>query len=111
MDRLDKYRQIIEKVLSDYAAVPYVHGEFKSEILFDRQRDRYALINVGWNNERRVHGCILHLDIIEGKIWIQRDGTESGIALDLEQAGVPREDIVLGFREAFLRPHTGYAAR
>ncbi len=67
-------------------------------------------MNVGWNNGRRVHGCIIHVDIIEGKIWIQRDGTESGTALDLEEAGVPKGDIVLGFREPELRPYTGYAA-
>ncbi len=110
MDTLDRYREIIEQVLSDYAAVPYAYGEFETEIIFDQKRDRYLLINMGWNNGRRVHGCIIHIDIIEGKIWIQRDGTESGIALDLEEAGVPKEDIVLGFREPELRPYTGYAA-
>ncbi|MGK7876991.1 MAG: XisI protein [Xenococcaceae cyanobacterium] len=109
MDTLDRYREIIEKVLSDYAAVPYAYGEFETEIIFDKKRDHYLLINVGWNNGRRVHGCIIHVDIIEGKIWIQRDGTESGIALDLEEAGVPKGDIVLGFREPELRPYTGYA--
>ena len=110
MDTLDKYRKIIEQVLSDYAAVPYAYGEFETEIIFDQKHDRYLLVNVGWNNGRRVHGCIIHLDIIEEKIWIQRDGTENGIALDLEEAGVPKEDIVLGFREPELRPYTGYAA-
>jgi hypothetical protein len=30
------------------------------------------------------------------------------VALDLVEAGVPREDIVLGFRPADIRPYTGY---
>ncbi len=34
------------------------------EIIFDQKRDRYLLINVGWNNGRQVHGCIIHFDII-----------------------------------------------
>ena len=110
MDTLDRYRKIIEQVLSDYAAVPYAYGEFETEIIFDQKRNHYLLINMGWNNGRRVHGCIIHIDIIEGKIWIQRDGTESGIALELEEAGEPKEDIVLGCREPELRPYTGYAA-
>jgi len=110
MDTLDKYRKIIEQVLSDYAAVPYVNGKFLTETIFDQKCDHYLLINVGWHNGRRVHSCIIHLDIIEGKIWIQQDGTESGIALDLEELGVPKEDIVLGFREPELRIYTGYAA-
>jgi hypothetical protein len=77
--------------------------------VFDRDRDRYLLIDVGWDGKRRVHGCIVHIDIIDGKLWIQRDGTEQGIALDLEQAGIPKEHIVLGFREPELRQYTGYA--
>jgi len=109
MDSLETYREIVERVLSDYAAVPYAHGDFETEVVFDRDRDRYLLIDVGWDGKRRVHGCIVHIDIIDGKPWIQRDGTEQGIALDLEQAGIPKEHIVLGFREPELRQYTGYA--
>ena len=109
MDSLETYREIIERVLSDYAAVPYAHGDFQTEVVFDRDRDRYLLIDVGWDGKRRVHGCIVHIDMINGKLWIQRDGTEQGIALDLEQAGIPKEHIVLGFREPELRQYTGYA--
>ncbi|MBA3924360.1 MAG: XisI protein [Nostocaceae cyanobacterium] len=110
MDNLDAYRQIIEKILVDYAAVPYAYGEIETEAVFDQKNDRYLLVNVGWDDERRVHGCIIHLDIINGKIWIQRDGTEHGIALDLTEAGVPKEHIVLGFREPEVRQYTEYAS-
>jgi XisI protein len=51
-------------------------------------------MDVGWDKDRRVHGCLVHIDLIDGKIWIQRDGTEDGIAADLERAGIPKEDIV-----------------
>ena len=43
------------------------------------------------------------------KIWIQRDGTEDGIATDLEAAGVPKSDIVLAFHPQRLRKYTEYA--
>jgi hypothetical protein len=46
-----------------------------------------------------IHGCVLHLDIKKGKIWIQHDGTEVGIANELVNLGVPKEDIVLAFHE------------
>ncbi len=59
---------------------------------------------------RRRPGCLLHLYIVNGKIWIQRDGTEDGVALELEEAGVPREDIVLAWHPPHLRPYTDYAA-
>ena len=66
------------------------------------------LVSVGWDGDRRVHGCIVHIDFING-IWIQRDGTEHGIASDLTDAGISKEHIVLGFREPELRQYSGYA--
>ena len=78
--------------------------------MFDREHDRYLLVNVGWDEGKRVHGSLVHIDIIDGKVWIQRDGTEEGVAQELVRAGIPKERIVLGFRPPELRPHTGYAA-
>ena len=52
---------------------------------------------------------LIHLDIIDGKIWIQRDGTEHGIATDLLEAGVPKEHIVLGFKSPEMRQYTEFA--
>lgn len=51
----------------------------------------------------------MHIEIRDGKVWIQQDGTERGIAGELEERGVPASEIVLGFRPAELRSHTGYA--
>jgi hypothetical protein len=31
--------------------------------------DRYQITNVGWDGHRRVHSCVLHLDIIDDKVW------------------------------------------
>ena len=56
-----------------------------------------AVPQAGWQGVRRVQHCLLHLDIIDGKVWIQRDGTEEGITDELEAAGIPKSDIVLGF--------------
>lgn len=57
----------------------------------------------------RVHHTPIHIDIINDKIWIQYDDTEEGIATDLLDAGVPAQDIVLGFRPTELRPYTEFA--
>ena len=108
MDTLTTYRQLIERVLSEYAQIPYAYGDIKTETVFDRAGDHYLLMLVGWD-DGRVHGCLVHVDIIGGKFWIQRDGTEHGITRDLEAAGVPREQIVLAFRAPDVRVHTGYA--
>lgn len=109
MDKLENYRNIIERILAEYAAIPFAYGEINSEAVFDRAKDSYLLMTVGWENDRRVHSCLVHVDIIDGKFWIQRDGTEDGIATDLEREGVPKSDIVLAFHAPELRKHTEYA--
>lgn len=98
MDSLNRYRQLIQKILTDYTRIPYAYGDIQFETVFDRESDRYLVMILGREKIRRVHGCLIHLDIIDGKIWIQRDGTEEGIASELLKAGVPKERIVLGFR-------------
>jgi hypothetical protein len=64
---------------------------------------------VGWQGGKRVHGSLIHVDIIDGKFWVQRDGTERGIARDLLDAGIPRDRIVLAFRSEELRKESEFA--
>lgn len=109
MDTLAEYRQVVERLLSEYAAIPYSYGDIKHVTVFDRDSDRYLLMTVGWD-KGRVHGCVIHIDIIDGKLWLQCDNTDRGIAMELVAAGVPREHIVLGFRRPELRQYTDFAA-
>ena len=110
MDQLNKYREIIENILAKIAATPYSYGDVRDFTVFDRHNDRYFVMTQGWNENRRIHHCLVEVDIIDGKFWIQYDGTEEGVAADLERSGVPKDHIVLGFRRPELRPYTEYAA-
>ena len=83
-------------------------AEYEVQTLFDDERDHYQLLYVGWRGTKRDFGCILHLDIKNGKIWIQHDGTEEGIANQLVALGVPRQDIVLAFHEPEVRNLTDF---
>ncbi len=107
--QLATYRDIIERVLEPYTTIRYANGKIENEAVFDRARDRYLIVSVGWQGVRRVQHCLIHVDIINRKVWIQRDGTEDGIAHELEAAGIPKSDIVLGFHAVEDRPLTGYA--
>jgi hypothetical protein len=49
------------------------------------------------------------IDIIDDKVWIQYDGTSQPVAEALLEAGILREDIVLGFHPDELRQYTGFA--
>lgn len=109
MDTLDSYRQIIQQVLSQYLNISYANADLQNQAVFDLHHDSYCIISCGWADVKRIHSCLLHLDIMDGKVWIQYDGTEDGIAYDLERAGIPKSAIVLGFHEFEARPYTGYA--
>jgi len=109
MDTLDTYRRIIENVLKEYTRIPYAYGEMQSKTIFDRESDNYMLVTLGWDGVKRIHGCLVHLEIINGKVWIQRDDTEYGVAYELEKAGIPKDHIVLGFHTPDVRQYTEYA--
>ena len=109
MDDLSNYRKIIRELTQKYAQYRPARGDVQIEVIFDEAQDHYELMYSGWNGPYRIHGSVLHLDIRDGKIWIQHDGTEEGIAEELVQAGVPRERIVLAFKPPEIRPHTGFA--
>jgi hypothetical protein len=109
MDTLDTYRQIIQDVLAEYVDISYAYGDIQNEAVFDHQNDRYLIVSVGWQDVKRIHGCLIHVDIIDGLVWVQRDGTEDGITGELVQAGIPKSRIVLGFHEPEVRQYTGYA--
>ncbi len=109
MDILDKYRRIIKEVLVPYTQIPYSYGDIKCKAVFDSDSDSYLLITLGWDGVKRIHGCLVHIDIIDGKIWVQRDDTEDGVTYELVTAGIPKDKIVLGFHPPNVRQHTGYA--
>jgi hypothetical protein len=109
MDPLSTYRQIVERLLTVYTKIPYAQGGLRCEALFDREHDRYALITLGWNAGKRVHFPLVHIEIVGGKLWIEKDNTEDGVATELVQAGIPKSQIVLAFRSPEVRKHTEYA--
>ncbi|MEM6753207.1 MAG: XisI protein [Cyanobacteria bacterium P01_C01_bin.38] len=109
MDTLTSYRQIIENILTEYVKVPYSNRELESELIIDKKENNYLIMTLGWEGEKRVHGCIIHIEIIDEKIWIQRDGTEYGIANELVAAGIPKSQIVLAFHPQDVRQYTEFA--
>ncbi|HEY9601427.1 MAG TPA: XisI protein [Allocoleopsis sp.] len=108
---VEQYRQYIRHLLSERAQRSSMQKnaqEYEVQTIFDSEHDHYQLLYVGWRGDKRDFGCILHLDIKGGKIWIQHDGTEEGIANRLVEMGVPKQDIILAFHEPYVRQFTGF---
>jgi hypothetical protein len=109
MAKIDEYRQLIQDILAEHSEFKSINEEVEAQLIFDPERDRYQLVHAGWSNKRRVYGCVIQLDIKNDKIWIQHDGTEDGVAAELVDRGVPKQDIVLAFHSPFKRQFTEYA--
>jgi XisI protein len=109
MAKIDDYRQIVRNILTEYSQIKAANEEVEAELIFDLERDRYQLVHVGWSRKRRIYGCVVHLDINNGKVWIQHDGTEGGIANELVARGIPKHDIIIGFHSPFKRQFTEFA--
>ncbi|MBZ8183133.1 XisI protein [Oscillatoria salina] len=108
MDKLEEYRQVICSFLKEQGEIIPINGTIETETIFARETDRYLLLHLGWNNQQRIYAVIIHLEVREGKVWIQQNTTDFSIAEELLERGIVREDIVLGLKPAFVREYTGF---
>ncbi len=113
MDNLDKYRQIIQEVLTEFAR-PRRLGEekadeFETQVIFDTKNDHYQVLFIGWEGYKRTFGSPIHIDIKNGKLWIQQNLTDYDFIGELIEKGIPKKDIVLAFHAPYKRKYTGFA--
>ena len=108
MDQLGMYQQYIKKVLTEYHADDKPEENYESQLIFDDERNHYLWLDVGWDNSQRVYFTVIHFDIKDGKIWLQKNATDLNPVEKLLEMGVEREDIILGLHPPFMRPYTNY---
>lgn len=107
MDKLENYRRIVQQFIKEYADFSTFDNGIENQTIFDLENDRYMLLSIGWLQGRRIHYCIMHIDIIAGQVWIQANNTDRLIAEELIAAGVSPESIILGLQPPELREYTG----
>lgn len=101
MDTQANIREIIKKIILKYAAFPPSHGNIRLDPVFDDTRDHYALMQVGWDQGKRVRGNLIYITLHNDKVYLEYDGLEQGITQDLITQGIPQDKIIA----AFLRDH------
>jgi hypothetical protein len=109
MDTVGRYRDVVCQVLRELADYDGSQGGFATRTVFDRERDIYLVLTTGFDGLRRVNQIVAHFEITNGKIWAQADNTNLELVREVEEAGVPKHDIVLGFKHPDVRPLTDYA--
>jgi len=102
MDRLDKYRDVIKKILTEYHGWASNSNIRKSEscLVFDEVHDQYFWFLMGWQDKRKYRNIQVHIRIKNQKIYIEDDWTEEGI---------PKSYIVLAFHDPETRKLTEFA--
>ena len=107
---LNEWRKAIKAALNALVADPFpAEACVNARVVFDDEHDVYLVIVHGWKGVKRLHGILAHIEINDGKVWIQQDGTEHGLATDLLDGGIPRDRIVLGFKAPSSRSITNFA--
>lgn len=110
MDKVKKYQEILIAYLEEYAKIkPANQPDIDSYVIIDRVNNHFQLLQLGWQGNQYVFTVVFHFDIKDGKVWFQRNITEREVVDVLMEKGIPKEDIVLGFRPPYVRPYTGFA--
>jgi hypothetical protein len=109
MDKVEQYQEIILQILSEYTLIRYANLDAENQLIADKENHRYQVVTIGWDRNKFIHDVPMHMDIINGKIWIQRNMTEIDLGQRLTEMGVPKSDIVLGFLSPKVREYSEYA--
>ncbi|NET62498.1 MAG: XisI protein [Symploca sp. SIO2E6] len=107
MEKLN-YPEVVQTVLKNHLG-NHLNSNTEVHLILDTERDRYQVLHIGWEGLSRVFGCIIYVEIKDNKIWLERDGTEIGVASELVAAGVPKQDIILAFHAPYKRKFTEFA--
>lgn len=95
--KFDNYRTIMQKVLEHHAALPAEPQNVESVPICDLVHDNYLLMDIFPNPKGSAGHIVVHLRLKDGKVRVERDGIEDGIAQDLIEAGIAPEDIVFTY--------------
>lgn len=97
-------QQAIVEALLEAIPVNLIPETLQIVPIFDRQTDRYQLLCQGWTKgEKRVFYPVIHVEIIQGKVWIQHNQSDLDIGEAISNRGVPKSQIVLGLHPPSVR--------
>ena len=85
----------VKQLLSCYESLATDHS--KVALIFDEQRNQFMAVRVGWREQRRIHLCLVHIEITSDLVVIHCNNTEDQVASALVALGVAPDRIRLGF--------------
>ena len=59
MEKLD-YPELVQQILTTRTE-NRSHNDTETHLIFDRERDRYQVLHIGWQDMTRVFGCLIYI--------------------------------------------------
>jgi hypothetical protein len=81
MATLENYCQIVRELLAEHATNN--DPKIESQVISDTENNHYLLVDIGWQGNERIYASYVHIDIKDGKIWIQQNMTEIDLGQEL----------------------------
>lgn len=98
LNKIEKYRQILESVVKRHAQFQPANGQIETHAVCDREADEYMVVDSGWNEKgRRIYDVVLHFRLQNGTVYVERDKTNAKVVRELLDAGVEKDDIILAY--------------
>ena len=104
-----QYRASIKRLLSKYQALRTPWSEV--ELIFDDEHQHYMALRIGWLQHKRIHFCLVHIDIWDDLVVIPANNTEDLIDAELVALGVPEDKICLGLLPPDVRNYVNQPAQ
>ena len=117
MDNVKSKIKSYQKILSTYIQKladernNSLGNDMNYQAIIDTQNNHFQLVRIGWHDQRFLYNVLIHLDINTetGNIWVQQNNTEILLDNDLNEYGIPKNHLVLGFRPAAMRSFSDFA--
>lgn len=109
MDITQAQKAILE-VLNNITPTTKIETLEYQQVL-DTERHHYQLVVSGWQQGKRVHGIVVQMDIRDGLIWIQEDGTDFAVVDEVMHLGIPENKIVLTYMMQNQKQNLEFARR
>ncbi len=96
MDKLSTYRNLLKKELEKQCKLGYSDmPDVRYKLVEDGTS--FLVLAVGWHERKFIHDLWFHAELINGKIWFFENATDYQIDKALEEQGVAKADIVVGW--------------
>lgn len=104
MEALNHRKKIVKDLVESIARMTPPDEFSSTQVIIDEKGGHFLLLDLGWQHKQRIYLPFVHIDVMpDGKVWIQHDGTDLRIAELLAEKGIPKKEMVIGFRAPHVR--------